>query len=422
MAPWSRRAPSAPALAHEHQDVDDSRGFEIDRDSPPCPRMASGEEPGRECCNEAVEPGTPVPMATSVKLLRLRVLSEAQPRSKKGRPAHATTGVARKSCTQFEVCGAMNPCRSTRWPPISSANTGAVSARPNHRRRRMSASSGLAPLSAVTISGSSAMPQMGHEPGPSWRISGCMGQVKIVPAGAAMRRSAARGTSPARRRISRGTWDCRSSRSRRRAHGCAWLSSGSTNIPHTGSSTRPVSAATRAFSLRRYTAGLASNFSRHLAEQKWIVAPSCTRLCLAVAGRRACPQDGIARQMRLFIRDRVRVGMASVRMAVVALAAAGHEVLRCARKYPGGVMLDTYTRGGIGQGMKHHDKSAHLKRLSKIEGQVRGLSRMVEEDRYCIDIVTQVSAVRRPATRRGRHPAGAHRALRRTCDRERRRG
>lgn len=44
--------------------------------------------------------------------------------------------------------------------------------------------------------------------------------------------------------------------------------------------------------------------------------------------------------------------------------------------------------------MKHHDKSAHLKRLSKIEGQVRGLSRMVEDNRYCIDIVTQVSAVR----------------------------
>jgi DNA-binding FrmR family transcriptional regulator len=33
------------------------------------------------------------------------------------------------------------------------------------------------------------------------------------------------------------------------------------------------------------------------------------------------------------------------------------------------------------------------KRLGKIEGQVRGLSRMVEEDRYCIDIVTQVAAV-----------------------------
>jgi len=39
-------------------------------------------------------------------------------------------------------------------------------------------------------------------------------------------------------------------------------------------------------------------------------------------------------------------------------------------------------------------KSACLKRLSRIEGQVRGVSRMVEEERYCIDIVTQLSAVR----------------------------
>jgi CsoR family transcriptional regulator, copper-sensing transcriptional repressor len=35
-----------------------------------------------------------------------------------------------------------------------------------------------------------------------------------------------------------------------------------------------------------------------------------------------------------------------------------------------------------------------IKRLKRIEGQVRGLARMVEEDRYCIDIVTQLSAVR----------------------------
>ena len=39
-------------------------------------------------------------------------------------------------------------------------------------------------------------------------------------------------------------------------------------------------------------------------------------------------------------------------------------------------------------------KSSCLKRLSRIEGQVRGIARMVEEDRYCIDVVTQVSAVR----------------------------
>lgn len=44
--------------------------------------------------------------------------------------------------------------------------------------------------------------------------------------------------------------------------------------------------------------------------------------------------------------------------------------------------------------MSHTIKSANLKRLSRIEGQVRGLSRMVEEGRYCIDVVTQISAVR----------------------------
>ena len=44
--------------------------------------------------------------------------------------------------------------------------------------------------------------------------------------------------------------------------------------------------------------------------------------------------------------------------------------------------------------MQAEAKSSCLKRLSRIEGQVRGLARMVETDRYCIDIVTQISAVR----------------------------
>jgi DNA-binding FrmR family transcriptional regulator len=39
-------------------------------------------------------------------------------------------------------------------------------------------------------------------------------------------------------------------------------------------------------------------------------------------------------------------------------------------------------------------KSSRLKRLSRIEGQVRGLGRMIEEDRYCIDIITQIAAAR----------------------------
>jgi CsoR family transcriptional regulator, copper-sensing transcriptional repressor len=38
-------------------------------------------------------------------------------------------------------------------------------------------------------------------------------------------------------------------------------------------------------------------------------------------------------------------------------------------------------------------KEDYLKRLRRIEGQVRGLQRMVDEDKYCIDILTQVSAV-----------------------------
>jgi len=41
------------------------------------------------------------------------------------------------------------------------------------------------------------------------------------------------------------------------------------------------------------------------------------------------------------------------------------------------------------------DKDKYLRRLRRIEGQVRGLQRMVDEDKYCIDILTQVSAVTR---------------------------
>ena len=44
--------------------------------------------------------------------------------------------------------------------------------------------------------------------------------------------------------------------------------------------------------------------------------------------------------------------------------------------------------------MRASAKTSVMKRLKRIEGQVRGLARMVEDDRYCIDVVTQVSAVR----------------------------
>jgi DNA-binding FrmR family transcriptional regulator len=44
--------------------------------------------------------------------------------------------------------------------------------------------------------------------------------------------------------------------------------------------------------------------------------------------------------------------------------------------------------------MRQDAKDSALKRLQRIEGQVRGLIRMVEEERYCIDVVTQISAAR----------------------------
>lgn len=40
-------------------------------------------------------------------------------------------------------------------------------------------------------------------------------------------------------------------------------------------------------------------------------------------------------------------------------------------------------------------RADHLTRLNKVEGQVRGIARMVDEDRYCIDVLTQVSAATR---------------------------
>ena len=43
--------------------------------------------------------------------------------------------------------------------------------------------------------------------------------------------------------------------------------------------------------------------------------------------------------------------------------------------------------------MREETKSGCLKRLNRIEGQVRGVEKMVEDDRYCIDILTQIAAV-----------------------------
>ena len=53
---------------------------------------------------------------------------------------------------------------------------------------------------------------------------------------------------------------------------------------------------------------------------------------------------------------------------------------------------DASTAGPVGPHGYTKNKEAHLKRLRRIEGQVRGLQRMVDEDVYCVDVLTQVSA------------------------------
>ncbi|MGW7304448.1 metal-sensitive transcriptional regulator [Streptomyces sp. NPDC054835] len=61
---------------------------------------------------------------------------------------------------------------------------------------------------------------------------------------------------------------------------------------------------------------------------------------------------------------------------------------------PGHASTSDLAPGAAPHGYADH-KGDHLARLHKVEGQVRGIARMVEDDRYCIDVLTQISAVNR---------------------------
>ena len=79
-------------------------------------------------------------------------------------------------------------------------------------------------------------------------------------------------------------------------------------------------------------------------------------------------------------------------MAFQLASAAQHDPSRSGRH------IGPEFRGArYGQGMHGYaqDKDAYLKRLRRIEGQVRGLQRMVEQDTYCIEVLTQISAATR---------------------------
>lgn len=57
-------------------------------------------------------------------------------------------------------------------------------------------------------------------------------------------------------------------------------------------------------------------------------------------------------------------------------------------------MLDYTPMGVYTTSMKHDTKPNIIRRLKLIEGQIRGLQKMVENDTYCIDVITQTSAVK----------------------------
>ena len=127
------------------------------------------------------------------------------------------------------------------------------------------------------------------------------------------------------------------------------------------------------------------------AEMKGLAADSRSDACWS-RDRRSC-----RRRDRSALRRR---GVMVVAVTVIMAAAAGRLVLR--RRYgrrarprsSQSPALETYTLWGYIGRMRKDIKASCQKRLSRIEGQVRGLSKMVDEDRYCIDIVTQISAVR----------------------------
>jgi DNA-binding FrmR family transcriptional regulator len=103
----------------------------------------------------------------------------------------------------------------------------------------------------------------------------------------------------------------------------------------------------------------------------------------------AADRIGDVRAMR--VRYMVVRAMAVRTIAVCALPL---PVSRMIQDRSSCVSLETYTREGYIGAMQANAKTSVTKRLKRIEGQVRGLARMVEDDRYCIDIVTQISAVR----------------------------
>jgi len=93
-------------------------------------------------------------------------------------------------------------------------------------------------------------------------------------------------------------------------------------------------------------------------------------------------------------------------MAVKHKKAASTAAAACAC----GVEHEPVTTGGArkAHGVDAATKAANLRRLKRIEGQVRGIQRMIEEDRYCADVMTQIGSVHEALRAVGRELMGNH--------------
>src|SRR5580658_3261497 len=112
-------------------------------------------------------------------MFKLRFTSESQPRSKNGQPPQITTGVASTNSIH-EIARIESKCCTGcpgRRSDIARKKTGKLNATEIQKRRDMDPSSGFSSSCAAAVRGSSAMPQIGHEPGPGRLICGCIGQV-----------------------------------------------------------------------------------------------------------------------------------------------------------------------------------------------------------------------------------------------------
>ena len=115
----------------------------------------------------------------------LRNFTDAQPRWKNGQPHHSTIGVAKANSIQLPMCGGHDMQPAAVMRNMEKATSGTPSTTLVQKRQVISRSSGFSSRSQSTVIGSSAMPQIGHAPGASRTISGCMGQVHCVFAGRA---------------------------------------------------------------------------------------------------------------------------------------------------------------------------------------------------------------------------------------------